>query len=119
MSDEHKVAVAEGTRARSSGAALSRSAGVPSPQAGSKAEARQHHETPGRHRQATRDGRSLNRLHLVPERLDLERELGSGEGGGVDRDELEGAFIEVAAASGGRKGLSYQAWRSIAVAPGS
>lgn len=60
----------------------------------------------------------LNRLHLVQERLDLERDLASGEGDGADLEELEAAFTEVAAAYGERKGLSYEAWRSIGVAPG-
>src|SRR5215211_3438259 len=59
----------------------------------------------------------LNRLHLVQERLDLERELASGEGDGADLDELEAAFVEVAAAYGERKGLTYEAWRSTGVAP--
>ena len=59
----------------------------------------------------------LNRLHLVQERLDLERELASSGDDGTDLDELEAAFTEVAAAYGERKGLSYEAWRSIGVAP--
>ncbi len=59
----------------------------------------------------------LNRLHLVQERLDLERELAGADADGADLDELEAAFVEVAAAYGERKGLSYDAWRSIGVAP--
>ena len=59
----------------------------------------------------------LNRLHLVQERLDLERELASSGGDGADLDELEAAFTEIAAAYGERKGLTYEAWRSIGVAP--
>ena len=59
----------------------------------------------------------LNRLHLVQERLDLERELASSEGDGAGLDELEAAFVEVAAAYGERKGLTYEAWRAIGVAP--
>ncbi len=59
----------------------------------------------------------LNRLHLVQERLDLEQELASSGGDGADLEELEGAFVEVAAAYGERKGLTYEAWRSIGVEP--
>ena len=59
----------------------------------------------------------LNRLHLVQERLDLERELAGSEGDGADLEEFEAAFIEVAAGYGERKGLTYEAWRSIGVAP--
>ena len=59
----------------------------------------------------------LNRLHLAQERLDLERELAGADGDGEDLEELEAAFVEVAAAYGERKGLSYEAWRSTGVAP--
>ena len=59
----------------------------------------------------------LNRLHLVQERLDLERELSSSDGDSADLGELEAAFIEVAASYGERKGLTYEAWRSTGVAP--
>ena len=59
----------------------------------------------------------LNRLHLVQERMDLEGELAAGEGDGADLEELEAAFVEVAAAYGERKGLTYDAWRSTGVAP--
>ena len=59
----------------------------------------------------------LHRLHLVQERLDLERELAASGGDDADLDELEAAFTEVAAAYGERKGLTYEAWRSIGVAP--
>jgi hypothetical protein len=60
---------------------------------------------------------ALSRLHLVQERMDLEGELASTDGGGIDLDELEAAFTEVAAAYGERKGLTYEAWRSIGVEP--
>ena len=59
----------------------------------------------------------LTRLHLLQERMDLEGELASTDGGGIDLDELEAAFTEVAAAYGERKGLTYEAWRSIGVEP--
>ena len=60
---------------------------------------------------------ALSRLHLLQERMDLEGELASTDGGGIDLDELEAAFTEVAAAYGERKGLTYEAWRSIGVEP--
>ena len=59
----------------------------------------------------------LSRLQLVQERMDLERELAAVDGDGGNLDQLEAAFIEVAAAYGQRKGLTYEAWRSIGVAP--
>ncbi len=59
----------------------------------------------------------LNRLHLVQERLQLEREMASTEEDGADLEELEAAFVEVAAAYAERKGVTYEAWRSVGVAP--
>ncbi len=117
MSDEHKVALAEG---REQGRVVRR-----------YLEALESHR-PKRGRKRTPESVTkrlaaigeqlttadpLNRLHLVQERLDLERELASSEGNGADVEELEAGFIEVAAAYGERKGLSYEAWRSIGVAP--
>ncbi len=60
---------------------------------------------------------ALSRLQLVQERMDLERELAAAGGDGGDLDQLEAAFIQVAAAYGERKGITYEAWRSIGVAP--
>ena len=60
---------------------------------------------------------ALARLHLAQERLDLERELAAASGRTGDLDQLEADFIEVAAAYGERKGVAYEAWRSIGVAP--
>ncbi len=59
----------------------------------------------------------LNRLHLLQERLKLEREMASTDGDGANLEELEAAFVEVAAAYAERKGLTYEAWRSVGVAP--
>ena len=117
MSDEHKAALAEG---REQGRVVRR-----------YLEALESHR-PKRGRKRTPESITkrlaaideqlatadpLNRLHLVQERLDLERELASSGGDGGDLDELEAAFTEVAAAYGERKGLTYEAWRSIGVAP--
>lgn len=59
----------------------------------------------------------LSRLHLVQERMDLERELAALDGDGVDMGELEADFVEVALAYSERKGITYEAWRSIGVEP--
>ncbi len=59
----------------------------------------------------------LSRVHLLQERMDLEQELATSGGDGEELEELEAGFIEVAAAYGERKGLTYQAWRSIGVEP--
>lgn len=51
----------------------------------------------------------LTRLRFAQERIDLEQELGTAGGNDEDFNELEPAFIEVAAAYGERKGLTYEA----------
>ena len=59
----------------------------------------------------------LTRLHLVQERMDLEHELAETEADGADLDELEAGFVDVASAYGERRGLTYEAWRSVGVEP--
>ena len=59
----------------------------------------------------------LTRLQLTQERMDLESELAGMSDQHEDLTELEAAFIEVAAAYGARKGISYTAWRAAGVAP--
>lgn len=58
----------------------------------------------------------LTRLHLVQERMDLQRELSTGEDG-VDLQELEDAFVASAEPYGRRKGITYSAWREAGVDP--
>ncbi len=60
---------------------------------------------------------ALSRVHLLQDRMNLQRELATAGGEGDGLEELEAGFIEVAAAYGERQGLTYQAWRSIGVAP--
>ena len=48
--------------------------------------------------------------------MDLERALVVSDGNGADLEELEAALVEIAADYSERKGLTYEAWRSIAVA---
>ena len=59
----------------------------------------------------------LSRLHLIQERMDLKQDLAAAYGNADKLEELEVAFIQVAAAYGERRGLTYEAWRSIGVAP--
>jgi hypothetical protein len=117
MSDEHKAALAEG---REQGRVVRR-----------YLEALESHR-PRRGRRRTPESITkrlaaideqlagadpLSKLHLSQERMDLEQELATAGGDDGDLEELEAAFIEVAAAYGERKGLTYEAWRSIGVPP--
>ena len=59
----------------------------------------------------------LSRLLLVQERMDLQREVTTAGAGPDDISDLEAAFIDVARTYGERKGLTYDAWRSVGVEP--
>ncbi|MDE0194183.1 MAG: hypothetical protein OXP08_01410 [bacterium] len=59
---------------------------------------------------------AVGRLHLVQERIDLQKAIDAAEQS-VDIDELESGFIDVAASYSERKGISYQAWREVGVPP--
>lgn len=117
MSDEHKAALAEG---REQGRVVRR-----------YLEALESHR-PRRGRKRTQESvvkrlaavdeqlagaDPLSKLHLVQERMDLEVELAAAGGDGAEMEELEAAFIEVAADYGRRKGLTYEAWRAVGVEP--
>ena len=117
MTDEHKAALAEG---REQGRVVRR-----------YLEALESHR-PKRGRRRTAEGINnrlaaidqqlpaadpLSRVHLVQERMDLEQELAAAGGDSDELEHLEAGFIEVAAAYGERKGLTYEAWRSIGVEP--
>jgi hypothetical protein len=117
MSDEHKAALAEG---REQGRVVRR-----------YLEALESHR-PKRGRKRTQESiakrlaavdqqletaDALGRLHLVQERMDLENQLNAAGGDGAELEELEAAFVEVAADYGERKGLSYDAWRAVGVEP--
>jgi len=55
-------------------------------------------------------------LDLVQQRINLEAELESlKQAGSIDLSALEANFVNHAAAYGGRRGISYAAWREIGV----
>jgi hypothetical protein len=114
MSDAHKAALAEG---REQGRAVRR-----------YLEALEAHK-PKRGRKRTQESMQkrlstieeslgtvdpLTRLHLIQERMDLERELASADNG-VNLQELEEGFILAAEQYGRRKGITYSAWRELGV----
>jgi serine/threonine protein phosphatase PrpC len=57
---------------------------------------------------------ALQRLQLVQERMDLQRER-EQMGTTVDLSALERAFVKTAAKYAQRKGISYAAWRELGV----
>lgn len=60
------------------------------------------------------DADSLERLHLVQRRIDLENELENLKNR-VDIAELEARFIGNAKEYSERKGLSYEAWHTLGI----
>ena len=62
------------------------------------------------------DASATKRLGLVQERIDLEAELDAMDrAGSVDMSVLEAGFVKAAASYGGRRGISYAAWREVGV----
>ena len=63
------------------------------------------------------EGATVTRqLDLVQQRINLEAELEALEQtGSIDLSALEANFVDHAAAYGGRRGLSYAAWREVGV----
>lgn len=59
---------------------------------------------------------AVGRLHLVQERIDLQRAVEAAEQN-LDMGALEEAFVSIAASYSERKGISYQAWREVGVTP--
>lgn len=116
MSDSHKAALAEG---REQGRAVRRyleALEAHKPKRGRKRtpESMQKRLASIEERLANAD--PLSRLHLVQERMDLERELAASDEG-VDMSELEEAFVAAAEPYGRRKGITYSAWREAGVDP--
>jgi uncharacterized protein HemY len=57
---------------------------------------------------------AIEELQLLQERRDLQAELSTMDSG-VDLDELETSFVEVAKSYGERKGIAYATWRDVGV----
>ncbi len=57
---------------------------------------------------------AIEELQLLQERRDLQDELATMDTG-IDLDELENAFVDVAKSYGERKGIAYATWRDVGV----
>jgi hypothetical protein len=117
MSDEHKASLALG---RTEGRAVRRY--VEALRASSPRRGRQRTAATIERRLAAIDEElpqadSMRQLKLVQERRDLTTELAS-MGDAVDIEELEDAFVEIAASYSARQGIGYQSWREVGVPAG-
>ena len=116
MSQAHKQALAEG---REQGRAVRRyleALEAHKPKRGRKRTTQSIQKRLATIEQQLTSADPLNRLQLVQERMDLERELAQQEQK-VDLRGLEAEFVAAAAAYGDRKGISYAAWRAAGVDP--
>ena len=114
MSDAHKVALSEGRAQGAAVRAYVEGLEANRPKRGRKRTAetvkRQLEETISELASAS----GMNKLDLMQTRRDLEREL-ENKDTGVNMEELEAAFIGVAAAYSARKGIEYATWREFGV----
>ena len=62
------------------------------------------------------DATVTKRLGLIQQRIDLENEREAlAAAATVDMTALEAGFVQHAAAYGGRRGISYRAWREVGI----
>lgn len=116
MSDAHKAALAEG---REQGRAVRRyleALEAHKPKRGRKRTPESMKKRLSSIEESLASADPLTRLHLIQERMDLERELSSADDG-VNIDELEDGFVASAEPYGRRKGITYSAWRALGVDP--
>jgi len=116
MSDEHKVALADG---REQGRAVRRyleAVESAKPRRGRKRTPEGIQKRLAAIDGQLRDADLLRRVHLVQERMDLQSELAAGTDQ-MDIGGLEAAFVAAAGPYAQRKGISYNAWRAAGVQP--
>jgi hypothetical protein len=114
MTDEHKAALAEG---RAQGRAVRRyleALDAHKPKRGRKRTSDSIKKRLDRIESELATADRLKRLHLVQERIDLEREL-EGMDETVDLTALENDFVTAASPYSERRGISYKAWRQLGV----
>lgn len=117
MSDAHKAALAEG---REQGRAVRRyleALEAHKPKRGRKRTTDSMEKRLAAIEERLQDAEPLTRLHLVQEKMDLEKQL-STEDDSVDMQALEDDFVAAAKPYGKRKGITYAAWRQLGVDAG-
>lgn len=114
MTDEHKAALAEG---RAQGRAVRNyleALDAHRPKRGRKRTPESVRKRLDKLDREIAEAEVVERLQLVQERMDLERELDAMENK-VDMTELEAEFVAAARGYSARKGITYAAWREIGV----
>ncbi len=114
MTDEHKAALAEG---RAQGRAVRNyleALDAHRPKRGRKRTPDSVRTRLGRLDREIDEADVVERLQLVQERMDLQRELEAMENK-VDMSQLEADFVAAARGYSARKGITYAAWREVGV----
>lgn len=116
MSDEHKAALAQG---REEGRVIRRyleALEAHAPRRGRKLSPERVQRQLDEIDQTIGGADPLTRLQMLQQRRDLEERLIALQAPEADMSVLEEEFVQCAAAYGGRKGISYAAWREVGVA---
>jgi uncharacterized protein YicC (UPF0701 family) len=114
MTDEHKAALAEGRSESRAVKAYLEALDQNRPRRGRKRTPDSVKKRLAAIDTQLEDASPLQRLQLVQERMDLQREL-EQFGTTVDLSALEAEFVTTAAKYAKRKGISYAAWRELGV----
>ncbi|HUQ40395.1 MAG TPA: hypothetical protein VM030_09585 [Acidimicrobiales bacterium] len=114
MSDDHKAALKAGRQQGSSVRAYMDALEEHRPRRGRKRTPESIQKRLDAVEAQLQDARSLSRVHLIQERLDLQKELETKKKP-VDLSALEAEFVQAAAEYGRRKGITYSAWREAGV----
>lgn len=116
MSDEHKAALAEGREQGRAIRAYLEALEAHKPKRGRKRTAESIQKRLAAIAKEISTADPMTRLLLTQEQVDLETELAQMDSG-VDLTELEAEFIEAAAGYSERKGITYDTWRKMGIAP--
>lgn len=121
MSDEHKQALAEGRRQAKAVADYLEAlkiASAPKKRGRQRTPESIQQRLDAIERELASDPSPLVEVQLIQERLDLQEELQQKQDQEqIDPDQYLPGFIESAAAYSERKGITYDAWRQLGVAP--
>ena len=114
MTDEHKAALAEGRNQGRAVRAYLEALDAHRPKRGRKRTPDSMRARLTKIESALETADPMERLLLVQERIDLQAAIEAAETT-VDMSSLEDGFVDAAANYGGRKGITYSAWREVGV----
>ncbi len=116
MSAQHKAALAEGREQGRAVRSYLEALDAHKPKRGRKRTADSIRKRLAAIESSVAETNAYDRLHLLQEQADLEEELNQLEIV-TDLSDLEAGFIESASAYSERKGITYDTWRKMGIAP--